>query len=619
MVALLFLLTTSLLGYYLIKFFLGNKFPNASLLLCCSFIIGVFTSVWIVFGLSFIFSFYLAIWIGWESIAICILILHLTTKHTSMDIIFSKTDLLILALFLAISALIMRQTLSESAGIIKIGQNVYADFEMHLPLIRSFTWGDNVPPRAPFYPSGKLAYHFFFDFWTAMIESLGLSIATAFNVVSTLAMACFLYILYAFSQHLFSVKSRLIGLLTVLFFFCNSSLGFLDAWKKLQPNGIFDFLVHVWNNRQYLSVQPFQNDFVSITWNLNVYTNQRHLIFGLAVDLILLYLVKNISHEKKENLKYYLFLGLLLGGLPFWQTQSFICFYIVLVTIYLLNLKHKLLLVSIAIATFLAGFQALFLSSDITNSFSFHPGYLTYLPVTISNFSLYWTFNFGLSIITIPIGFLYARWEAKKIFIGVFLVFIIANIFQFNKEMFNNHKFFNFFIIIGNCFTAYLVYRILRIKLGMLVVFPLVFLLILSGVFDLAVLKNETFIPVVDYSNNTLMRWVKDNTPPSSVFLVSTDMMYHPIRMAGRKTFQFNPRYAWAYGYNIETTDYLAKQMFAVSSPKDEMNLLKKSSIRYVVIPTYNPAGFNVDSNYFSSNFQLVYDDGTQKIYLVAK
>jgi hypothetical protein len=55
----------------------------------------------------------------------------------------------------------------------------------------------------------------------------------------------------------------------------------------------------------------------------------------------------------------------------------------------------------------------------------------------------------------IPLGFIIAAKNEKKILLSFLSLFIIGNLFQFSPEIAANHKFFNFFIIAGGMFSAY--------------------------------------------------------------------------------------------------------------------------------------------------------------------
>lgn len=609
-----FIITSFLLGWYILSFFFPYRISDILLKSSFSLLLGNFFLVWIIFLNCLLMPFSLACYAGISFGLLLTVLLFFLSRSYKREYNFNLTDFIIFLLVLTIASFLMFKTITESKGIFYIGIDVWADFELHIPLARSFSMGENFPPESIFFPNKNLSYHFLFDLWAAALETLGLPLASSFNVISILSMTCFLYILYKLPSFLFSIKNRFIGLIPVYLFLFNSSLGFIDAWRKLHPTSIINFLVQVWDNKTYLSVQPFQNDLVSIIWNLNVYVNQRHLLFGLGIAAFVLYLIHEIPHCESK-IKYYTFLGILLGLLPFWQTHIFIALNLFIITYLLLQFKifELMFLLAVELPTSLP--QLYFFTKDIQGTFSFHPGFLSGDGFQISDFFSYWFFNLGISAITILIGFFCANREGKKIFIALFSIFVVANLFQFNVEMFNNHKFFNFFITFANIYTALFIYKLFKVRVGKVLFIPILLMLSFSGIIDVMVIKNQPLIPLPDYSHNVFATWVKNNTKKNSIFLTPNDEMYHPIRLVGRKTFGYKPRYAWAYGYDVNKRDKEAISILEADNPTLTKKLLKKESITHIHL-LLNSTDMNyINTSYIRNSFRLVYKDTKREVY----
>ena len=107
-----------------------------------------------------------------------------------------------------------------------ISAKVWSDFAAHLPLIRSFSWGQNWPPEYPLFPGEPIRYHFLFYFLVGQLEKLGLPLDWALNLPSALGFGGLLTIIYLFSKFIF--QSSLTGFLAVILFLFNSSLSFLE-------------------------------------------------------------------------------------------------------------------------------------------------------------------------------------------------------------------------------------------------------------------------------------------------------------------------------------------------------------------------------------------------------
>ena len=73
-----------------------------------------------------------------------------------------------------------------------IARNEVGDFGLHLALIRSFSWGNNVPAESPFYPGKPLPYHYSVDFVVGVLEKVGVRVDYALNGLSAIFFALLL-------------------------------------------------------------------------------------------------------------------------------------------------------------------------------------------------------------------------------------------------------------------------------------------------------------------------------------------------------------------------------------------------------------------------------------------
>jgi len=619
MLAYLFLGFSFTFGYLACSFLAGDHLKkNAKL--AASFLLGTFLTTWLVFIVSL---FGLTLDLALISVFLIInflaglVIFQIKKAHLSLSKL-NLFDACLIAFCLLASSWIMTKTLSHQGSLLKIGADVWGDMELHFPLARSFAWGENIPPESPFFPNQNLAYHFLFDLTAGILIYLGMKLDVAFNFLGTISLAALLILIFELSQLIFK-KGRLFGILSIILFFFNSSFGFLDALRKLKPQSLIDFIEKVWQNNQYLSVNPFQNDLVSICWNLNVYVNQRHLIFAIGFGLMFLFWLISLLRKPEKNYLSFVVLGLLWGMLPFWYAHIFIGLGLVLTVFFVIQKASRKPIFTLLLSGMMVAIPQIFwMTKDIQSSFAFQPGFLATKPLTLKNFISYWLCNLGLSSLTIPIGFLISSKKQKQLFLSFFSIFLIANLFQFNKEMFNNHKFFNFWLILANFYTASLL--ILLMKKGLkekILAIVLLLFLCLSGIIDFMVIKNESFLLIQDYPDNQVTTWLKNHTPPQATFLTLGDEMYHPVRMAGRKTFEGWPRYAWAYGYDIEARKERVKNFFKIK----DVSLLKvellKNGIDYIMIPNQIPEGMEIQIDYplWQDNFKSVYKNQKMEIF----
>ncbi|PJE70345.1 hypothetical protein COU97_00070 [Candidatus Shapirobacteria bacterium CG10_big_fil_rev_8_21_14_0_10_48_15] len=431
------------------------------------------------------------------------------------------------------------RTFAYRSDTVLVASNEYLDFGAHVPLIRSFSQGDNFPAALPFYAGVPIFYHFLFDFATAMFEKGGWSLALAYNLPSSLSLAFIFVFLFYFSQELFSKKSKLLGFLSALFFLLTPDLSWLFFFKK---HGLSNFLVNLRNHNVYLDNGLTVDKFFGGFFNINVFTNQRHLVFGFGLFLLFILALRQTNLKRKSVI----FLGILFGLLPFWHSFVFLAVGLVGV-VSLLAVKNKqdwfLILV---IACLVALPQLWFIRQYTDNQISWRPGFLVGDHLTLLAWLKFWFFNFGVGLPLMFVGWLVVPLTVKRFFLPILILFIAPNLFNFAREPFNDHKFFNLFVLFGNLLSAWVLVLLWEKKLifkffagGLLAVF------IASGLLNLLVVKNDVWVAFAD--GTPFLQWVRKNTQVTDLFLTNLDI-WDPVNLAGRGKFLGRPHYLWAYG-----------------------------------------------------------------------
>lgn len=511
-------------------------------------------------------------------------------------------ELIGLVIILGFSFWLMFHTFSVKDGALVIATKAWSDFANYIPLIRSFSLGDNWPVSYPLFAGEPMRYHFLFYMLAGLLERWGLTIDWALNLLSGLSFALLIVVIYCLASVLFA--SRKVGLLSVVFFLFNGSLSFVQFLQDhpLSTNILYELI----NSSSFASFAPYQPGLVSAFWNLNIYTNQRHLALAFAWVLLVVLLV--VYQEKKSRpLPYWQALGLAIGVgvLILLNSAVFLMAIIVLgMLLLLVPRQRKPLLVVIALGLMMAFPQL----TTITNQ-GFAPhwrfGYLVEQPITFWRFVVYWFFNLGLLTILAPIGWLTASALAKKILAAFFVLFVFANSVQFSPEIAANHKFLNLLVIVANMFAAWCLLQIWRKGMvGRVVAVPMVGLLILGGIVDFFPIKNDSFVMVNDRAKNPDIRWVTDNTPKRAVFVTSS-YLYHPASLAGRPVFLGWPYFPWSLGYDTNSRDKLVRQMLSPADRVSFCSIVQNHGIGYVALGTSND--FPVDYDFFNQQAAPVY------------
>jgi len=513
------------------------------------------------------------------------------------------------------SSWLMFSTFSYKAGSMLIATKAWSDFASSIPLIRSFSFGVNFPPEYPLFPGEPIHYHFIFFAFVGLLEKIGVRLDYALNIPSTIGFLSLLLVIYFLAKKLFNSAS--VGFLSVIFFLFNGSLSFIE-FLKLHPPSI-NLLESIVSNKVFPSFGPYDGKIVSAFWNLNIYTNQRHLAFAFFLSLfIILVLLTPILTKKKLNPLIPAILGICLGFFFFFHLAVLLSTVIVIIALAILFKELRIpALIMLSVGGIISIPQYYYLQSG---GESFKPlisiGYLAQNGLTFFSFLRYWFLNLGFHTILIPLGLFLATKKLRKIFLAFFLIFILGNTVQFSPEIAANHKFFNYFMIIGVMFSAFALVKLWSFKHYLKpVVVILIFFLTLSGIIDFFPIYNDSKIELPDYPVTKDIEWIIKNTPPDSVFL-NTQYLYDPASMAGRKIFLGWPYFPWSAGYDTHKRGQLRDEILATDSKTVSCHLLKQSKIDYLEINFLEP---NTDiafmSNVYKEDFSPIYKNNGYQIF----
>lgn len=465
---------------------------------------------------------------------------------------------------LAFSAWLMWHTLSYApgSGHILVGSKYWSDFGGHLPQIRSFSQGFNWPPEYPLYPGEPIRYHFLFYYLVGLLEKAGLRIDWALNLPSALGFFSLLLMIFALAKRVFSKTS--VALLSVVFFLFNASLSWHDY---LKGNSLIlkSSIINLKSLSQFPSFAPWRGSDITAFWNLNIYTNQRHLALSFAVALAVVYLLYSRKH---------LFLiGFLTGFLLLINQAAFLAAGLFILSFFIFHpsLRPSLFLSS------LGALPWLYYSKEfvhVSPLIVFRPGFLLSGPLDAMSLAVYWFRNIGPHLLLIPLGFILAPRRAKILVLPLLALFVVPNLFQLSVDMINNHKFFNFFLIAGSMFSAYVLVRLRPL----IILLPL---LVLGGVVDFFPVKNDSFLALPDIPANPDARYFQAQTLPSAIVLNST-WFYHPASIAGRKVFNGYPYFTWSFGYDQVARERQTMAIYQAPDSLTACRLLSQFKISHV-------------------------------------
>lgn len=480
-----------------------------------------------------------------------------------------------------------------------IAAKASSDFASHIPHIRSFSEGYNWPPQFPLYPGEPTRYHFLFYVFTGLLEKTGIRIDWALNLSSILGFFSLCLLVLITCSFIFS--SLAVGLLSVSFFLFNGSFSFLDFFNRYPLS--FKSLNQLINLNDFVSFAPWNNSRITAFWNLNIYTNQRHLGISFAVALLIMFIL--FMHRKKL----YFTVGILAGSLLLLNQAAFL---VAAVFIGWFFISDRRLRIPLFYSAF--GFIPwLLLARQLVNispQIIFRPGYLVPGPLTFMSVIKFWFLNLGLHLLLIPAGIILSPAKIKRtLLVPLALLFIIPNLVQFSPDMINNHKLFNFFLIIGSSFSAYALIRIWQTGLtGKVAALIFGVFLILGGIVDIFPLVNDYFVRITDLPMNPDIQFFVDHTPPDAVVLNSF-WLYHPASLAGRFIYNGYPYFTWSYGYDQNTRENSTIAVFASQNKSDACSLLKQDHISYVELSPNHEEFIHPNITLWQTGFIPIYQN----------
>lgn len=502
-----------------------------------------------------------------------------------------------------------------------VASNVYLDFGAHIPFIRSFSLGSNFPGEVPFFGNSGLLYYFLFDFFGGVVEHLGLNIALAYNLISALSFTALLLMTYQLALLIF--KNKKVGVLSVLFFLFSSNLSFLTFFQKygLHPTTISAW----WHNNFYFEGQPtLFNKAIEVSGflNLNPYINQRHLVFGVPFFLCFLYILLFFQESKKSiTAKGTIFLGILLGLLVMWHTMVFIALGMVgVVALLVYPSIRKQLFITLCIGALVGLPQILLIKLHSANTIVFKPGFLLENMLTIKNEVTFWSIDLGLGLITIIGGFFVSTREQKKFFYILLPLFIIPNLIHLSSRFtFDDHKYFNVWILGMGMFSAVCMTRLYNKNVfGKISAIVATIFLVLSGLISIMVIKNDIFTILPDYPKNALLTYVKMHIPNNQIILTNGEI-YDPITLLGKKTFVGRVQYIYVYGGDASKRLATQQILLQPDSYSHMIQEAQKNKLQYFVFYKNNFAKnekpFN--ENFYNHHATKLYEDHNGVIYKI--
>lgn len=403
----------------------------------------------------------------------------------------------------ATATLLMFYTYRINGTTLQSGYSTFSDLSPHTAMVSSFGKGFNFPTQYMHFSGDGIKYHFFFYFFAGMLEYLGLPIDYAINLPSIIAMVCALVLLGLLAV-LISSRRIAFAIAPVLVFFRSSLNAFVHLKELMaQGNTLQQAVKAVLAFDQWYKVTDYDDWGI---WAINVYPNQRHLMLGVAVIVIMVIIflpfvrrlgislsrsedfgdgVKTFAFSKNawltrtEDPLYPVSIAflacVLVSIMPYFHGSCLIALLLILFGMAIFSESRLLYL---AVAVFAVGSsyaQTLAFSGGYSNvvSFKFDPGFILSNP-SFTDLVRYLYIVTGLTIIlaiVFAVTVLIVDIVRKKpiyrflMFLCALNPMIFAFLFQVTLEKLANHKFIQVSLILLDVFVAALIANLFFIPL----------------------------------------------------------------------------------------------------------------------------------------------------------
>ncbi|MBP3568314.1 MAG: hypothetical protein J6K04_04020 [Lachnospiraceae bacterium] len=504
---------------------------------------------------------------------------------------------------------LMFLTFHVADGNIKVGYSVFSDFAPHLGMIRSFSVSDNFPTQYAHFAGEDIRYHFMFQFMAGNLEYLGLRLDFAFNLPSMFGMIAVYMLLFVLVVRM--TKSRLCGYLTAFLFTFRSSFTVFRYMAEQSKGNVLDALLM---NTEFLGYTQNENWGL---WNLNVYCNQRHLAFALAMLLLAVLLffpyvekmgqslmavkgadkpdadcrieqLKTLFFTKTAfgvlDVKFAVGMGLFLGALAFWNGSVLVAtlamlFFMAAVSEYRLD---YLITALIALVLYFCQ-SALFVEGSVVS-----PAY--YFGFLAENKTMWGVLVFiveltGIVLFVAVAGAMQVRGIKRYMLLVFFVPFILAFTLALTGDITVNHKWIMMSLMLVSMFAAIVLTNLFQSGdwLKRIVAGVLLFVLTATGMYDLTtvVKRNENYL-VFSY-DDPVTNWIAENATTDDMFLTPYYSL-NKVVMGGAMLYYGWPYYAWSAGYDTYTRDLEVKKMYQASTVEELKGLIEEHNIRYIIV-----------------------------------
>ncbi len=568
-----------------------------------------------------------------------------------------------IGVFLLLASFLMIDSYRLSGNSLQAGYAAMSDLAPYTALTSSFARGFNFPTQYPHFAADGIQYHFFFYYFCGTLEYLGMPIDLAINIPSILSMVSTLMLTGSLAALL--AKKRTAFVLAPVLVLFRSSFNFIMQYAEYfaSSHSLTRALAEMLASKTYYGKTPYEDWGV---WTINIYGNQRHLMFGLACVVLLVMLfvpyVRKMcamlaSPEMRGKKLRTFLIGkeswlpvrtgtngpwrtlalalLIVVPLPYFHGSEMISALLILALMAVFS-NYRLIYAILAIVGVLSSvLQTRLFSGAVEKVFKLriHLGFYSasIMPWAVISYLV------AITGLTLILALVYIIWVCRKekkdrgFFLALWgaslMPLIFAFVFQPTSELLTNHKFVQTTIILMDVFVACFLLRLRawdpkgkkqekekKQDIGKILSAVLLVPLTLSAVFEWAVYANMNTGHKDIKHNSRVVDWICRNTRPDDVFL-TPDWDFASFFLSGRGVYYGYTYYAWSAGHDVfkRVKSYCELVSGCGGDAEAFTALCKKEGIDYVIAsPDYlesqlpEPYTFEYDPAFFAENLTQV-------------
>ncbi|MDW8023418.1 MAG: hypothetical protein RMJ15_06755 [Nitrososphaerota archaeon] len=529
---------------------------------------------------------------------------------------------------------------------------VCGDYSFHVSLTSSFVYRNNFPPHYPIIVDTPMGYPVIVDFLSAILMKTGFDLQSSMIIPNVLFQASTLCLISALANRIF--KRKYVGALSAFLFFFAGNMGIIYAVQDMLKHG--DLVGWITNLPTDYSGSGI-SDLPEIRFGNPVAVMllpQRASPLGIGLSL-LVYILVFFALQSEENFRELIFAGILVGLLPAIHSHSFIA---VVIATFFIILKFKRGLRFFAAifvpAAVLALPQILIIQAHMEGGFiGLTIGWLglnaerimslnwsTPLNVLLSAVQSvllllrFWLMNIGVVILPFIFGYKKSDQAIRGFYPPFLMLFIAGNFVRFQPWDWDNYKIFLHWYIVTLIFASFGIVKIadfafkdfkltfklrkpskqfLRPPFGVAALAAILFFATATGFLSCAKMVQESYL-IWSEADLAFASWIRENTPPESIFLTSTHYSHPVVSVGGRQIVLGYEGWLWSHGISLKRIQEVRSDIIEMF--KGNYTLIRKYGVNFIAVTPYERDfaaynGFKINLDFFdkSEYFKKAYNE----------